>query len=444
MILERGEIVSSVTHRIKEIQQPRGGFLPIRNFERIVYDDGFYPIPCENIPMSLVGTVVDYLTRYMLTKDVGLSFQYAIEGAEKACKSFTAKELCSKIKGLDSVSIRAACQLASFDIFYRNPINALQYSYTEPDDRTISHIEILVKRSEKIFSNDGFLHFAGITFSKGYSEVVSSGDADYLTENTLWDMKVSWSSTPTSKDTFQLLVYYVLGCHSVHKNLFEKISYIAIYNPRLNIVFRYPIHSISPELIRFVEEKVICYNKTAKEAFIDMRNSQLSKLENQEWFTSREVCELLSQPIEFVRWMARRKYITVKRKGSGYLYSAKELQKWCDENKKCISFDTWHRIGTELYGPDQNDWKFKCPACGMISEVRSYPKHGEGLPGVINAAHKCLTYYEYDFDLCHYHYLYNEITDTELACGGIVIIDNAGKKHHAFEFADECDYTDFK
>ena len=70
----------------------------------------------------------------------------------------------------------------------------------------------------------------GFTFEGGYTDIVSSGDGDYLTEDTLWDFKVS-KEEPKSKYTLQLLMYYIMGCHSIHPE-FQKIEKLGIFNPR--------------------------------------------------------------------------------------------------------------------------------------------------------------------------------------------------------------------
>ena len=49
------------------------------------------------------------------------------------------------------------------------------------------------------------IDISGITFEGGYSSVIVSGDADFITKDTLWDFKVSKNS-PTSKQTLQLLI----------------------------------------------------------------------------------------------------------------------------------------------------------------------------------------------------------------------------------------------
>ena len=56
--------MASVTARIKEVKQPRGGYIKPSQFEQIVYDDGI-KFEKENLHASIIGMVVDYLTRYM-------------------------------------------------------------------------------------------------------------------------------------------------------------------------------------------------------------------------------------------------------------------------------------------------------------------------------------------------------------------------------------------
>ena len=55
----------SVTQRIKQIKQPRGGYLPVKAFTVTTLDDGQVLNPEESIAASLVGTAVDYLSRFM-------------------------------------------------------------------------------------------------------------------------------------------------------------------------------------------------------------------------------------------------------------------------------------------------------------------------------------------------------------------------------------------
>lgn len=129
--------------------------------------------------------------------------------------------------------------------------------------RVVAHLHVMVS---KIFCNAAMVSFLaeygpitaeGFTMEGGYTDIVSSGDGDFLTENTLWDIKTS-KKTPTSKDTLQLLMYYIMGKHSWNSD-FNSIQNIGIMNPRLNSVWLLDANTISTSLIQQVSRDVIGY-----------------------------------------------------------------------------------------------------------------------------------------------------------------------------------------
>lgn len=248
----------SVTQRISKISQPRGGYLKPKDFERIELTNNNALYTEENIHSSLVGLAVDYLTRFMLDKDVEKAFAISLLGASLGDFGNIAEKFLTKIKGLDDQSIICACKLVGFDVIYRagfmgyKPVDEIN-----PDEKTVFNIREMVSRSLAFFEKYGPIMIDGFTFEGGYSSTVSAGDGDFLTEDTLWDFKVS-TKEPTNKHTLQLLIYYIMGLHSKHK-YFQNIKKIAIYNPRLNVVYIKSLDEISIDIIKEIEEKVICY-----------------------------------------------------------------------------------------------------------------------------------------------------------------------------------------
>ena len=105
----------SVTQRIKQIKQPRGGYLPVKTFTVTTLDDGQVLNPEESIAASLVGTAVDYLSRFMDGTSVEESFEVSLLGARAMRMEAKAFGLLDDVKGLDDLSITKACQLAGFD-----------------------------------------------------------------------------------------------------------------------------------------------------------------------------------------------------------------------------------------------------------------------------------------------------------------------------------------
>ena len=251
--------MTSVTGRIKQIKQPRGGYIKPKDFTIIALDDGIELNPVENIHSSLVGTVVDYMTRYLNGASIMDAFMISIKGACILGDIDRAKELFEGIEGLDDKSITNACKLVGYDVCYRaGLINYKSIDTINPDKDTIANIRCMVKRSLKFIDEYGPIIKDGFNFEGGYTDLVTSGDGDFLTKDTLWDFKVS-NKAPTNAHTLQLLMYYLMGVHSIHEEDFLDIENIGIFNPRLNTVYLLKISDISQETIKAVSEQVIGY-----------------------------------------------------------------------------------------------------------------------------------------------------------------------------------------
>ncbi len=287
--------MSSVTQRIRKIKQPKGGYVKPSSFQIEKLDDGKILSQQENIHGSIIGTVVDSLTRFILCQNIVKAFEISLQGVKIASKMGdptaleTAYILLTNIKGNDETSIVCACKLATFDVWFRNTFAALTAKGADsinPDPPTIRNIQIMVQRSVSFFEKYGPVVAVGFTFEKaGYTRTVDSGDGDFLTEDTLWDFKVL-KSRLTSKHTLQLLMYWIMGQHS-GKEIFKGISNIGIFNPRFNMVYTLNVLKIDKRIIREVEENIICYPTTFPElklnSLLATQNILFRKREKKLW-----------------------------------------------------------------------------------------------------------------------------------------------------------------
>lgn len=265
--------MSSVTGRISEIKQPRGGYIKPSQFEEITFNDGI-ELGEENLHGSIIGMVTDYLTRYSTGASVQDAFKISIRGYEARImllgkqiiqkdrlKKIDIETLLKQIKGLDDKSITAACKACTYDVWFRNPMGAFTAKgadETAADKTTIENIKTMINRSVAFWEKYGPVTVDGFPFeTAGYTETVNSGDGDYLTSDTMWDFKVS-KSKPTNKHTLQLLMYWIMGQHS-GKSEFMTIKRLGIFNPRLNTAYLLDMSAVSNEIIKEVETKVICY-----------------------------------------------------------------------------------------------------------------------------------------------------------------------------------------
>ena len=248
----------SVTQRVKQIKQPRGGYLPVKAFTVTTLEDGQLLNPEESIVASLVGTAVDYLSRFMDGTAVEEAFEISLLGARAMRMEAKAFVLLDDVKGLDDLSITRACQLAGFDSAFRaGPLAYRPVESIVPDQATIANIRIMVERSLSFFKAFGSVTTDGFTMEGAYTATITTGDGDFLTKDTLWDFKVS-TNKPNKDHTLQLLIYYLMGRRSIHLE-FQTIENLGIFNPRQNTIYQLPISKISDEVIKEVETDVIGY-----------------------------------------------------------------------------------------------------------------------------------------------------------------------------------------
>lgn len=241
-------------------KQPYGGFLKAKDFKKEVFDDGKKLHEEENIAPGLVGSVVEYLTKLEYGYEVNNVFSISLTGALRIWQEDNALELLTDIKkGLDADSIASACELVSFDTVVRAGSHTYRLvNHMDISEQTIENIRILVQRAITFFNDNGPIINIGTTFEGGYSKKVDRGDCDLLTEDGLWDMKVS-KQPINSKQTLQLLMYYVMGLRSNHKNQFNSLNRLGIFNPRMNTARYVYIKDITQDLIKTIEKDVIEY-----------------------------------------------------------------------------------------------------------------------------------------------------------------------------------------
>lgn len=275
----------SVSQMTKRITQPSGGYLPIKSFQVHTYDDGLTvddSSPEYPAFASIQGMVVDYLTRYMSGSPLRDAFLISLMGASMVSEEDAADALLNHIKGLDRNSIISACKLVSYDVAFRRGAEFYSpASSVEPPNTIISNIQVMVQRGLAFLALHAPVTCAGVTFEGGYTSLVSSGDADFLTADGLWDFKVS-RNAHTTAETLQILMYYIMGIHSVHPE-FNSIQKLGLFNPLKNESYEIALRDIPDTVFRTVSHDVLGFrvpedpgqwknadgeDETVKEAFV--------------------------------------------------------------------------------------------------------------------------------------------------------------------------------
>ena len=78
--------MASVTARINQIKQPRGGFIKPSDMSVELQNDGVTLNFEENVHASIIGMSVDYLTRYMNGSKLEDAFGISLRGARDVTK----------------------------------------------------------------------------------------------------------------------------------------------------------------------------------------------------------------------------------------------------------------------------------------------------------------------------------------------------------------------
>ena len=261
----------TVTQCTKYLRQPNRGYIPITLFEKKSFDDNKTLCINENISKSIVGLCVDYLTRYMVDKNKEKAFEISLRGLSLMPEVVrreigfyeSAEEVLRDINGLDETSIKRACLLCCFDQCYRVGIsyyNGFNINMALPDENTINNIRIMVERACSFINSYGSIKEYGYTFDGGYSNKILKGDGDFLTEDTIWDMKVSTKPINIIW-TLQIILYWILGKHS-KQDCFKTINKIGIFNPRENVLYIAKISDVPTETIKDIEDDVIGYERS--------------------------------------------------------------------------------------------------------------------------------------------------------------------------------------
>ncbi len=320
----------SVTQRISKVKQEKGGCIPIKKFVKLELEHSkeLFPMDQESISATTVGLIVDYMTRFVVSGDKMSSFHISLLGATLANAKKHARSLLKMIEGNDAQSVQAAAVLVQYDAVCRAGANKLNLEQ-HMNDETIANVMEMIQRTTDFIEKYGPVTTFEPVFTGGYSEVISAGDGDWMTEDTLWDLKVT-KSNPTTKHSLQLLTYYVLGCHSNAHEKFDKLRYLGIYNPRLDVVYRVDISEISKEKISFVEEKVICYGRTID----DVLKEELIEIATKDIIGLMEMSKLFGISSSIIKRNIEEGNLKAEKKGNRYLITKENAYQFAERYQK--------------------------------------------------------------------------------------------------------------
>lgn len=238
---------------------PKEDLPQILNGKKTCFTGGIHPGEPENVAPWIVGTVVDYLSRMVLTGDKAKAFyisfmfkrdiylqRYQAEFYKDACQ--WADNCLKGITGLDDNSITEACRLVCCDQLYRTGAPSAcmecvkELREHRPDEITLNHIRAMVERCVDFFKGKTVTETGFVVKSERIH-----GDGDILTKTGLWDIKTSKGAI-TRKDKLQVLLYWCVGLQT-DEDKFSRIKTLGIYNPRQDFSWGLDISQLPEDLV---------------------------------------------------------------------------------------------------------------------------------------------------------------------------------------------------
>ena len=257
--------MSSINSRIKQIKQPRGGYLNIGMFKALQLPILEELSQFENSKPSYISQEVNNKIAIILNNNLD----------RKNVDSFNNTPNETRLLSNNPKALDEMMSITNIDALKSLKGNISEYlgkwcdgigeaDGTNLDYNTANNIRIMIERSIFLFRKCGCLRGTNFTFGNAYTNIIDNGTGDYLINDTLWIVLVV-KGRPSSYNTLRLLVHYIMSQHS-GLDLFDGIGYIGIFNPRLNIAYKMKVSDIPIELIKEVEEDVIGYGvKVVKE-----------------------------------------------------------------------------------------------------------------------------------------------------------------------------------
>lgn len=249
----------AVTTRIRMVDQPPEGLLPLSLFGRTPLPDrmALHPRSMETVAPDLAGLYVDYMTRIAMGAPKRTAFRIPLLGARLVGQGEYAESLLSRMVDFAFPSARAACLLLDFDAASRRGPQYWRPRRMVPDAATYFNLTRMVARSRVFLDEYGPVVWEGFDFEGGYTDRITSGSGDFLTGGHVVGFQGEWlsSESPVHASTAHLLAD---GWHSVHPE-YQVVRRLGFFNPRRNEVWLLDVNRITPELIDWTDRELIGY-----------------------------------------------------------------------------------------------------------------------------------------------------------------------------------------
>lgn len=228
---------SFVRGRAQQTSQPPGGLLPLTRFHRHDFGGALLTRRTESGPAGTIASAVELIARWDLSCDPrslaepSVAALEAIRGVRRGEHSETGP-----------ATIASIVRSGDDDMFD-------ELDWEDGDDETLMHIAEMRARVSRCFERFGNPTHSG-TWPVRSERFHLVGHIDFVSADTIWDLKVS-STGPSKVDLLQLLLYWMAASDDPDNSL--EIDYVGIYNPRMDAAWRIAVEEIPPDVLSTLE-----------------------------------------------------------------------------------------------------------------------------------------------------------------------------------------------
>jgi hypothetical protein len=226
-----------VRGRAEQASQPSEGLLPLTRFDRHDFGGALLARRTESGPAGTIASAVELIARWDLSRDPraftesSVAALEAIRGVRRGEHSETGP-----------AAIASMLRSGDDDLFD-------EMDWEDDGDETLMHIAEMRARVSRCFERFGKPTHSG-TWPVQSDRFHLVGHIDFVSADTIWDLKVS-STGPSKVDVLQLLLYWLAASDDLANSL--EIAYVGIFNPRMDTAWRVAVADIPAEVLGALE-----------------------------------------------------------------------------------------------------------------------------------------------------------------------------------------------
>ena len=222
----------------KNSAQPRGGFLPIKKFEKQSFECEKELHPDENLKPVTMSAIIDNSCKLALGCNLERIFEPSREGLKQYLRNpyrdmYAEEDFSKMLQQLSSDitldMLEIVCKLSVYQTMGKAGISDRLISVQNvcPTEETLENLLIMVNRTKEFF--------------KTQTKVINCNEC-ILTEDAFIMIK-GIKSSPNTTQTWQLMLDWMLMCMKDERA--KSIHKLVIFNPRINVAYFISVDEIS-------------------------------------------------------------------------------------------------------------------------------------------------------------------------------------------------------